>query len=142
MLATAKHFIGDGGTDHGVDRGNNLSTEQQLLDIHGQGYVTALDAGAQTVMASYNSWQGWKAARSQHLLTDVLKTQLGFDGLLVSDWDGVDEVQGCSKDKCAAGDQRRHRHVHGADDWKAVHREHDRAGTRRAIFRSRASTMR
>jgi beta-glucosidase len=101
VLATAKHFIGDGGTDAGVDRGDNLSSEQQLLDIHGQGYVTALDAGAQAVMASYNSWQGWKVHGHQHLLTDVLKTQMGFDGLVVSDWDGIDEVQGCSKDKCA-----------------------------------------
>lgn len=101
VVATAKHFIGDGGTDRGIDRGNTLSPEQALLDIHAQGYLTALSAGAQTVMASYNSWQDWKVHGSQYLLTDVLKTQLGFDGLVVSDWDGIDEVQGCSKDKCA-----------------------------------------
>jgi beta-glucosidase len=101
VLATAKHFIGDGGTDAGIDRGNNLSTEQQLLDIHGQGYVTALGAGVQTVMASYNSWQGWKLHGHEHLIAGVLKGQMGFDGLVVSDWDGIDEVQGCSKDKCA-----------------------------------------
>jgi beta-glucosidase len=101
VLATAKHFIGDGGTDQGVDRGNNLSSEQALLDIHGQGYITALEAGAQIVMASYNSWQGWKLHGHRYLLTDVLKGKLGFDGFIISDWDGVDEVQGCSKDKCA-----------------------------------------
>lgn len=101
VLATAKHFIGDGGTDQGIDRGNNLSSEQVLLDIHGQGYLTALEAGAQIVMASYNSWQGWKLHGHKHLLTDVLKGKLGFDGFIISDWDGVDEVQGCSKDKCA-----------------------------------------
>jgi beta-glucosidase len=101
VIATAKHFIGDGGTDQGVDRGDNLSPEQQLLDIHGQGYVAALSAGVQTVMASYNSWRGWKVHGQQYLLTDVLKKQMGFDGPVVSDWDGVDEVQGCSKDKCA-----------------------------------------
>ena len=101
VLATAKHFIGDGGTDLGIDRGNNLSSEHDLLAIHGQGYLTALGAGAQTVMASYNSWQGWKLHGHEHLLTSVLKRQMGFDGLVVSDWDGIDEVQGCSKDKCA-----------------------------------------
>jgi beta-glucosidase len=101
VLATAKHFIGDGGTDRGIDRGDNLATEQQLLDIHGQGYISALEAGAQTVMASYNSWQGWKVHGHEHLITGVLKEQMGFDGLVVSDWDGIDEVQGCSKDKCA-----------------------------------------
>jgi beta-glucosidase len=101
VVATAKHYIGDGGTDRGIDRGDNLASEQQLLDIHAQGYLTALAAGAQTVMASYNSWQGWKLHGNHHLLTDVLKTQMGFDGLVVSDWNGADEVQGCTVDRCA-----------------------------------------
>jgi beta-glucosidase len=102
IVATAKHYIGDGGTEQGIDRGNTAVDEQQLLQIHAQGYVTALGAGAQTVMASYNQWQGWKVHGHKYLLTDVLKTRMGFDGLVVSDWDGIDEVQGCAKDKCAA----------------------------------------
>jgi beta-glucosidase len=102
VLATAKHYIGDGGTEQGVDRGDNLSTERQLLDIHGQGYVAALGAGVQTVMVSYNSWRGWKMHGHRHLITDVLKERMGFDGIVVTDWNGIDEVQGCSKDKCAA----------------------------------------
>jgi beta-glucosidase len=101
VLATAKHFIGDGGTNHGIDRGNNLSTEQDLFAIHGQGYVSAIQSGVQTIMASYNSWQGVKLHGQRHLLTDVLKNRMGFDGLIVSDWDGVDEIQGCAKDRCA-----------------------------------------
>jgi beta-glucosidase len=101
IVATAKHYIGDGGTDRGIDRGDNLSSEQELFDIHGQGYVAAIQAGVQTVMASYNSWQGSKLHGQHHLLTDVLKTRMGFDGLVVSDWDGIDEVQGCSKDRCS-----------------------------------------
>jgi beta-glucosidase len=101
ILSTAKHYIGDGGTEGGVDRGDNRASGQQLLDIHAQGYLSALQAGVQTVMVSYNSWQGWKLHGQHDLITDVLKTQLGFDGLVVSDWDGIDEVQGCSKDKCA-----------------------------------------
>jgi beta-glucosidase len=100
IIATAKHYLGDGGTLNGVDRGDNRATEQELLKLHAQGYLTALQAGAQTVMASYNSWQGVKLHGQQYLLTDVLKTKLGFDGLVVSDWDGVDEVQACAKDKC------------------------------------------
>lgn len=101
VLATAKHFIGDGGTDRGVDRGNNLSPEQELLDLHGQGYVSAIESGVQTIMASYNSWQDWKLHGHRYLLTDVLKGRMGFDGFIISDWDAIDEVQGCSKDKCA-----------------------------------------
>src|SRR5262249_5239022 len=60
VLATAKHYLGDGGTNLGIDRGDNCSTEQQLLNVHAQGYLTAVEAGVQTVMASYNSWQGSK----------------------------------------------------------------------------------
>ena len=101
ILATAKHYIGDGGTNNGIDRGNNRSSEQELLAVHGAGYVAAIHAGVQTVMASYNSWQGVKLHGQRHLLTDVLKTRMGFDGLVVSDWDGIDEIQGCSKDRCA-----------------------------------------
>lgn len=102
VLATAKHFIGDGGTDRGVDRGNNLSSERQLLDIHGQGYITALQAGVQTVMASYSSWQGVKLHGHRYLLTCVLKGRMGFDGLIVSDWNGIEEVPGCTPGDCPA----------------------------------------
>ncbi len=101
VFATAKHFIGDGGTADGVDRGDTVSSESDLLRIHGPGYVAAIAAGVQTVMVSYNSWNGLKVHGHQHLITDVLKKSMGFDGIVVSDWDGVDEVQGCSKDKCA-----------------------------------------
>ena len=119
VLATAKHFIGDGGTANGVDRGDNPSSEDQLLAIHGQGYLSALGAGVQTIMASYNSWQGQKMHGQRHLLTDVLKQQMGFDGIVVSDWDGVDEVQGCSKDKCAQAINAGIDMVMVPTDWKA-----------------------
>jgi beta-glucosidase len=101
VLATAKHFIGDGGTADGVDRGDNRSSEAELLKIHAPGYIAAINAGVQTIMASYNTWEGLKIHGAHYLLTDVLKQRMGFDGLVVSDWDGIDEVQGCSKDKCA-----------------------------------------
>jgi beta-glucosidase len=101
VMATAKHYLGDGGTNRGIDRGDNCATEDDLLRIHAQGYIAAIEAGVQTVMASYNSWNGEKIHGSRYLLTDVLKNRLGFDGLVVSDWDGIDDVQACSKDRCA-----------------------------------------
>jgi beta-glucosidase len=101
VMATAKHYLGDGGTNRGIDRGDNCSSEEELLRIHAQGYISAIEAGVQTVMASYNSWNGAKVHGSRYLLTDVLKNRLGFDGLVVSDWDGIDDVQACSKDRCA-----------------------------------------
>ncbi len=100
VIATAKHFLGDGGTNNGTNEGNNIATEQQLLDIHAQGYLAAIGAGAQTVMASYNSWQGNKIHGSEYLLTHVLKQQMGFDGFVISDWNGQGEVPGCSNSHC------------------------------------------
>ena len=101
VIATAKHFIGDGGTQNGVDQGNTVITEAELHDIHGQGYFTALAAGAQTVMASYNSWNGSKLHGNQYLLTDVLKRQMGFDGFVIGDWNGHGQVPGCGDSECA-----------------------------------------
>jgi len=101
IVATAKHFIGDGGTNQGIDRGDNRASEQELLSTHGQGYLAAVEAGVQAVMVSYNSWQGIKMHSQHHLITEVLKGSMGFDGLVVSDWDAIDEVQSCSKDRCA-----------------------------------------
>jgi len=100
VISTVKHFIGDGGTIDGDDQGNNVSTERDLFRIHGQGYVGGLSAGAQSVMASFNSWHGKKAHGSHHLLTDVLKNQMGFDGFVVGDWNGHGQVAGCSNDNC------------------------------------------
>ncbi|MCJ8274997.1 MAG: glycoside hydrolase family 3 protein, partial [Psychrosphaera sp.] len=100
VIGTVKHFLGDGGTELGDDQGDNLDTEQRLFDIHAQGYVGGLTAGAQTVMASFNSWHGKKNHGNKYLLTDVLKTRMGFDGLVVGDWNGHGQVAGCSNESC------------------------------------------
>jgi beta-glucosidase len=118
IVSSAKHFIGDGGTG-GTDRGNNCSSERELRAIHAPGYVAALGAGVQTVMVSYNSWQGEQLHGQRHLLTDVLKGQLGFDGVVVSDWNGIDQVQSCSKDKCARAVNAGIDLLMVPDDWKA-----------------------
>ena len=100
VISTVKHFLGDGGTEAGDDQGNNLSSEQELLDVHGQGYVGGLTAGAQSVMASFNSWHGKKNHGNKYLLTDVLKDRMGFDGFVVGDWNGHGQVKGCSNESC------------------------------------------
>ncbi len=101
VIGTAKHFIGDGGTFGGVDQGNTVLSLDQLLEQHGQGYISAIDAGVQTVMASFNSWNGDKLHGQQFLLTDVLKGQLGFDGFVIGDWNGHGQVPGCDDEQCA-----------------------------------------
>ena len=101
VIATVKHFLGDGGTQNGDDQGNTLVDEKELFSLHAQGYVGGLSAGAQTVMASFNSWHGVKNHGSSYLLTDVLKTRMGFDGLVVGDWNGHGQVTGCSNQSCS-----------------------------------------
>ncbi|WP_272931651.1 glycoside hydrolase family 3 protein [Shewanella sp. KX20019] len=100
VISTVKHFLGDGGTVGGIDQGDNIATEQVLFDIHAQGYVSGLTAGAQTVMASFNSWHGVKNHGNKYLLTDVLKDRMGFDGFVVGDWNGHGQIAGCSNESC------------------------------------------
>lgn len=106
VLASAKHFVGDGGTHLGIDQGENRATARDFVSLHGAGYYTALDADVQTVMISYNSWTMGgtvpfgKIHGSRALVTGVLKQKLGFDGLVVSDWNAIEQVPGCRKDHC------------------------------------------
>jgi len=100
IAATAKHFIGDGGTFDGVDQGDARVSESELIRLHAQGYVGAIDAGVMTVMASYSSWQGRKMHANRQLLTDVLKGRMGFEGFVIGDWDGHAQVPGCRSDRC------------------------------------------
>jgi beta-glucosidase len=100
VISTAKHFIGDGGTLNGVDRGPTQGDEQHVRDIHGAGYFSALESGVQAVMASFTSWDGTRMHGHKYLLTDVLKGQMGFDGLVVGDWSGHSFIPGCTAVDC------------------------------------------
>jgi len=108
VIGCAKHFLGDGGTRGGKDQGINDVSEAELINRHAQGYYTALAAGVQTVMATFNSWTNEKLGiregkihGSHYLLTTVLKGKMGFDGLVVSDWNGVGQVKGDTNFRCA-----------------------------------------
>ena len=87
ILATCKHFIGEGGTEGGRDQGNTVCSETELLHVHAPGHLRGIEAGALVVMAAFNSWCGDKVHGSSFLLKQVLKQQLGFRGFVVSDWD-------------------------------------------------------
>ena len=101
ILATAKHFIGDGGTQNGVDQGNAVVNEKELSEVHGLGYFAAMDMGVQSVMSSFNSWNGKKIHGDHYLLTEVLKNKMGFDGFVIGDWNGHGQVPGCTNESCA-----------------------------------------
>lgn len=92
VLACAKHFIGDGGTQNGKDQGNDVCDEATLRKLFLPPYVEALKAGAGSIMVSYSSWNGTKMHGNKYLLTDVLKGELGFKGFLVSDWAAIDQI--------------------------------------------------
>ncbi len=121
VLATSKHFIGDGGTSGGRDKGDTEVSEAVLRDVHGAGHIAALQAGVQTVMASFSSWNGAKMHGNRTLLTEVLKGRLGFDGFVVGDWNGHGEVPGCSNTSCAAAINAGVDMLMAPDTWKAVY---------------------
>lgn len=102
VAATAKHFVGDGATHKGIDQGDARISEEELMRVHAPGYVTAIEAGTLTVMASFSSWNGEKMHGNRSLLTSVLKERMGFRGLVVGDWNGHEQVPGCSAKSCPA----------------------------------------
>ena len=119
ITATAKHFIGDGGTEGGVDRGNTNISEHELAAIHAPGYKAAIESGVQTVMASHNSWQGERLHGHKHLLTEVLKEQMGFEGFVVGDWNSHALVDGCANDHCPQAVNAGVDMFMVPNDWKA-----------------------
>ncbi|KAF0186775.1 MAG: beta-glucosidase [Hyphomonadaceae bacterium] len=125
IVATAKHFLGDGGTFNGVNEGQNRSSLADLINIHGAGYFGALGAGAQTVMITYNSWAGAVSPTNNgkihgvpELVTGALKEKMGFDGFVVSDWNGIAQVQGCTNSHCPESINAGVDMVMVPDDWK------------------------
>jgi beta-glucosidase len=91
-LACAKHFVADGGTANGTDQGNAVCDEATLRKVFLPPYVAAVQAGVGSIMVSYSSWNGLKMHGNEHLLTGVLKGELGFKGFLVSDWAAIDQL--------------------------------------------------
>ena len=75
VLATSKHFIGEGGTTNAIDQGDVVCDEQTLIELHAQGHFAALEAGAQILMAAYNRWNGEPLHSHGYLLTEVPNSQ-------------------------------------------------------------------
>ena len=107
VISTVKHWVGDGGTNAGKDKGSNHYSEALLRNIHAAGYFSGLQAGAQSVMVSFNKWRHPNQSKatpihgSHYLISHVLKQKMGFDGVVISDWNGHEALKGCSKQSCA-----------------------------------------
>ena len=82
-MASAKHFVGDGGTDKGINEGNTILAYEELERIHMAPYLDCLSQGVCTVMVSYSSWNGSRLHTDHFLLTKVLKEKLGFKVKLI-----------------------------------------------------------
>ncbi len=120
VIATAKHFFGDGGTTLGIDTGDVNGDIEELKKIHAVPYPVAIAAGAQVIMASFNSINGEKMHGHMPLLTDYLRGELGFDGLVVGDWNGHGQVRGCTVSNCAQSLLAGLDIYMVPDDWKAL----------------------
>jgi beta-glucosidase len=126
VIATAKHFIGDGATHDGTDQGQARVDLKDMINVHGAGYFGAIEAGVQSVMASYNSWDDvadgidyGKMSGARALLTGALKDKMGFEGFVVSDWNAIGQLPGCSNASCPQAINAGIDMVMVPDDWQA-----------------------
>ncbi|MBE0652143.1 MAG: glycoside hydrolase family 3 C-terminal domain-containing protein, partial [Bacteroidales bacterium] len=92
ILACAKHFVADGGTQNGINAGNAVMSETTLRQIHLPGYIKAIQAGVGSIMVSFSQWNGVYCHANKYLITDLLKGELGFKGFVVSDWEGIHNI--------------------------------------------------
>jgi beta-glucosidase len=101
VLATAKHYLGDGGTvagtstfgdSTGLDQGDMPLPEDEMRRLHLHPYHAAVNAGVGSIMPSYSSWDGLKMSGSDYLMTEVLKGELGFEGFLISDYNAIQQL--------------------------------------------------
>lgn len=100
VLPCAKHFFGDGevefGTGEGdylIDRGDATLTEEEIAEQLSI-YQSLIDAGVKSIMISHSSLNGLKMHENKHYITEILKGEMGFDGIVVSDWESIHYIQG------------------------------------------------
>lgn len=120
VIATAKHFLGDGGTRDGKDQGDTQVTEAQLRDLFAPPYEAAIKAGVQSIMVSFSSWNGRKMTGNRSLLTGVIKNRWNFDGFLVSDWNAHAQVEGCTAADCPQAIRAGLDLYMAPDSWKGI----------------------
>ncbi|XQA78697.1 glycoside hydrolase family 3 protein [Xanthomonas sacchari] len=121
VIASVKHFLGDGGTTDGRDQGDTKIGEAELVRIHAAGYPPAIAAGAQTAMASFNSVNGEKMHGHKAYLTDALKGRMHFGGFVVGDWNGHGQVKGCTPTDCPATINAGLDMAMASDSWKGFY---------------------
>jgi beta-glucosidase len=94
IVPTVKHYVGDGATDQGIDQGNATISEDALRAVHLIPYIDAIAMNVPVIMVSYHSIEGVKMHGNQYYLNDVLKEELGFEGILLSDYNAINQLEG------------------------------------------------
>lgn len=122
IAATAKHFVGDGATQGGVDQGNVIGTTESIKTPHIDAYAGVFAERVPSVMASFNSLNGRKVHGSKALLTELLRDDLGFTGMVVSDWNGIGQVAGCTNKSCVQAFNAGIDMIMAPQDWRALQR--------------------
>ena len=92
IIACAKHYAGYGGAEGGRDYNTVDFSERTFRDVYLPPFKAAVDAGAHTIMASFNEIGGIPSSGSKRLLTDILRDEWGFKGFVVSDWNSIGEL--------------------------------------------------
>lgn len=121
VLATAKHFLADGGTQYGIDKGDTQGNVRDIIALHGAGYPPAINAGVQSVMASFSSINGEKMHGATYFLNDILRGEMGFTGFVVGDWNGHAEVPGCTPTDCLASFNAGVDMFMAPDSWRGLY---------------------
>ncbi len=101
VMATAKHFVGDGATDFGKEGGNTSLSQKEILERLLPPYKAAIKEGVGSIMASFNTIDFQAMHAHKELITNTLKIEMGFDGIVVSDWKAYSRFGG--KDIVNAG---------------------------------------
>lgn len=120
VLATIKHFFGDGGTG-GKDQGDVAGPLPAIEAVHAAPYPASIDAGAQSVMASFSSINGVKMHGNRELLTGLLRDRMKFDGVVVGDWNGHGQIPGCTNVACPQALMAGLDIYMVPEDWTALH---------------------
>ncbi|MBQ6162936.1 MAG: glycoside hydrolase family 3 C-terminal domain-containing protein [Clostridia bacterium] len=99
VIATPKHFA-DNYAAGGRDSNYSETSERTMREVFLPPFRACFEAGAKSVMAAYNAWEGVPCSANRRLLTEILRDEWGFDGFVVSDYSGVDGI--CTAHRCAA----------------------------------------
>jgi beta-glucosidase len=105
ILATAKHFLGDGGTVWGtgnngkLDQGDAKGDDAAMRALFLPPFKAAIEKDVGSVMTSFSSWNGIKMHAQKPLVQNLLKDELGFMGFVISDWQAIDQIPAGSYDE-------------------------------------------